>query len=106
MIFDHIYQFITFFLYLSCLYLIRKSDTTAKKKSKRKQKGTYQKTMCRWWLSGERRSGSTLRGAESGETEQESSKFLTKVRGRDPELARMRKMKTGEAEMSVCRCRY
>jgi len=46
-IFDHIYQFITFFLYLSCLYLIRKSDTTAKKKSKRKQKGIYQKTMCR-----------------------------------------------------------
>jgi len=105
-IFDHIYQFITFFWYLSCLYLIRKSNTTAKKKSKRKQKETYQKTMCRWWLSGEHRSGSMLRGAESGETEQESLKFLMKVRGHDPKLARTHKMKTEEVEMSVCWCRY
>jgi len=45
-----------------------------------------------------------LREAESRETEQESLKVLTKVRGRNPKLARMRKMKTGEAEMSVCQC--
>ena len=86
--------------------LNQKEQHHSQKKSKRKQKETYQKTMYRWWLSGERRSGLTLRGAESGETEQESSKFLTKVRGRNPELARTCKMKMGEAEMSVCRCRY
>jgi len=39
-----------------------------------------------------------LRGAKSRRLEQESSKFLMRVRGRDPERSRARKTMSGRSE--------